>query len=50
MSAYEKIYANLEAHGLKPKLNMMDNEVSMTVNKLIFKYSTKYCPVDSHNH
>ena len=40
--AYTKLYARLEAVGIKPRINIMDNEASQAVKKWLKKENTEY--------
>ena len=40
--AYTKLYDYLTGRGLKPKLNVMDNEASTAIKKLLTQRDTKF--------
>ena len=48
--AYNKLYDYLTDRGLKPKFNVMDNEASTTIKKLLTQRDTKFQLVEPHNH
>ena len=40
--AYTKLYARLEVVGIKPKINIMDNEASRAIKTWLTKKNTTY--------
>jgi hypothetical protein len=48
--AYNKLYDYLTDRGLKPKFNVMDNEASTAIKKLLTQRDTKFQLVEPHNH
>ena len=48
--AYTKLYDYLTDRGLKSKFNVMDNEASTAIKKLLTQCDTKFQLVKPHNH
>jgi hypothetical protein len=48
--AYKKQFENLEAKGVKPKLNVMSNQAMKHINKFLTKNKCKVQLVEPHNH
>jgi hypothetical protein len=50
LRAYSVLYTELTQHGLKPQLNIMDNEASKAIKAAVQKTGAKYQLVEPHNH
>ena len=48
--AYKTYFKDLSAKGYKPKLNIMDNQVTKHIKKFITKNNCKLQVVEPHNH
>jgi hypothetical protein len=48
--AYKKQFENLAAKGFKPKLNVMDNQATKHIKKILNKNECKLQLVEPHNH
>ncbi len=49
-AAYKEIFESLEAKGYKPKMNVMDNQATKYIKKIITKKGCDLQLVEPHNH
>ncbi len=49
-NAYKKYFEDLTAKGFKPKLNVMDNQATLHIKKILTKNDCKLQIVEPHNH
>jgi hypothetical protein len=48
--AYKEVFKMLEAKGYKPKMNVMDNQVTKYIKQFLTIKKCNLQVVDSHNH
>jgi hypothetical protein len=49
-NAYKRYFKNLTAKGFKPKLNVMDNQATKHIEKILTKNDCKLQVIEPHNH